>query len=33
MSSNNDIGKMLKELSDMYNTLKLDQDSKNYINL
>jgi hypothetical protein len=31
MSSNNDIGKMLKELNDMYNVLKEDQDSKNYI--
>jgi len=31
MSSNNDIGKMMKELSEMYNVLKVDQDSKNYI--
>ena len=31
MSSNNDIGKMIKELNEMYNVLKVDQDSKNYI--
>ena len=29
MSKNNDIGKMLKELKEMYNILKEDQDSKN----
>jgi len=29
MSKNNDIGKMLKELKDMYNVLKEDQDSRN----
>lgn len=28
MSKNNDIGKMLKELKEMYNILKEDQDSK-----
>jgi len=31
MSKNNDIGKMLKELKDMYNVLKEDQDSKKLI--
>ena len=31
MSNNNDIGKMIKELNEMYNVLKVDQDSKNYI--
>ena len=31
MSYNNDIGKMIKELNEMYNVLKVDQDSKNYI--
>ena len=31
MSSNNDIGKMIKELNEMFNVLKVDQDSKNYI--
>ena len=31
MSKNNDIGKMLKELKDMYNILKEDQDSKKLI--
>ena len=30
MSSNNDIGKIIKELNEMYNVLKVDQDSKNY---